>query len=174
MPRPALRLLAAALLAVACLLAAGCDEGTEARIRERREVFEKLGRDVQKRVIDGIIEVGDSADVVYMAIGAPARMKAKQTSRGRAEMWVYQHAIPTNGVARMMINNPNSRVYVTSMSSPNGPISTVPGRHSGPANSTFSGGGDLIPTLDAPEVEVNTLYVFLLADRVVEIKLATP
>ena len=167
MSRP--RLLLPGLLAVACLLTAGCDEGTEGRIREKREVFAKLGAAVQHRVVDGIIEVGDSADVVYMAIGAPARMKSKQTSQGRAEMWVYQHAVSANGVARMMINNPNSRVYVTSLSSPNSPGAVMPGRRSGPLP-----GGDLIPTLDAPEVEVNTLYVFFLGDRVVEIKLATP
>jgi hypothetical protein len=124
----------------------GCDEGTADRIKEKATVFRTL-TDVQKRaIVDGMFEVGDTSDMVYMAIGSPMSVKSKVIPEGTIEMWTYVNYFKLPSAARL-----------TATTSTNGVDNT--------ANAAQS--------LAVPENATNTLYVFFLNSRVTQIKLDT-
>lgn len=141
--------LGAVLLAVG--LFSGCDEGTPDRIKEKSTVFYALS-DVQKRkIIDGVFEVGDNADQVYMAIGTPVRVKSKVIPEGTIEMWTYINYFSSHGASKLALTHQNNTTFRTEQKDP----------------------GDLTQSLAVPETESNTLYVFFLNGRVTQIKLDT-
>lgn len=130
---------------------AGCDEGTPDRIKEKSAVFYALTDAQKRKVIDGMFEVGDSADQVYMAIGTPVRVKSKVIPEGTIEMWTYINYFSSHGASKLSLNNPNSSQYKTEQKER----------------------ADVTQSLAVPETESNTLYVFFLNGRVTQIKLDT-
>jgi len=84
---------AALLLA---LLITGCesDGGVAARTQEKSALYATL-RPWQKKLIEkGTISQGFTPDMVYIALGHPDKIDAKELSEGHAEMWVYTHYYP--------------------------------------------------------------------------------
>ncbi len=79
-----------ALLCGAALLAllAGC-QTVDTRIKEKPEVFARLDKVAQDKIKQGIIEIGYTPDMVWLALGAPSEKREKITAEGRAEIWVY-------------------------------------------------------------------------------------
>jgi len=79
-------------LAVGVLLlcvTSGCDT-FESRAHEKSEVFESLPPTDQKRLENGIIHVGDTEDMVYIALGRPDAKRIIDTADGKRSVWSYQ------------------------------------------------------------------------------------
>ena len=79
------------------LLMAGCGTtGVSARIQEKSAVYASL-KTWEKRCVDhGVIALGFSPDMVYLAIGHPSRVDPGElSSAGPGELWVYRNYFPT-------------------------------------------------------------------------------
>jgi hypothetical protein len=130
---------------------AGCDEGTVERIKEKAAVFKALTDEQKRNVAEGVFEIGDSADMVYMAIGAPLRVKSKVIPEGTIEMWTYVNYFSLPSASRLSLNTARNSEY-----------KPRPGESGNPAQA-----------LAVPETAANTLYVFFLNGRVTQIKIDT-
>jgi hypothetical protein len=76
------------LLAALLLLAAGC--ATPAyRIKKNPDLFAAFPPAVQETVRAGRVEVGYTPDMVYIALGRPSRIYARETEAGRTLIWSY-------------------------------------------------------------------------------------
>ncbi len=76
-----------ALGAVALL--AGCNT-TEQRIRQKAEVFASLPAADQERLRKGEVAIGDSPDMVFIAIGNPTRRFDKRSAERQTMVWIYR------------------------------------------------------------------------------------
>jgi hypothetical protein len=83
-PRPILLALASASL----FFATGC-QTVDDRIREKPEVFAQVDKATQDKIKQGIIDLGFTPDMVYLALGAPNEKRESITAAGRAEIWIY-------------------------------------------------------------------------------------
>lgn len=75
-------------LAAAVLLAAGCNT-VDTRIKEKPDVFAKLDPETQAKIKQGIIDLGYTEDMVYLALGAPDRKRESVSANGRTVTWIY-------------------------------------------------------------------------------------
>ena len=79
----------APLFLASVLALAGCNT-TSSRIRQKAEVFASLPAADQERLRQGNVAIGDSPDMVFIAIGAPDR-RIERLSTGPLKMeWVYR------------------------------------------------------------------------------------
>ncbi|MFH1499567.1 MAG: hypothetical protein ABII82_17290, partial [Verrucomicrobiota bacterium] len=69
-------------------LATGCST-FESRAKERSAVFAGLDEATKARLEEGHLQVGDTEDMVYIALGAPDEKRETLTSGGRDTTWVY-------------------------------------------------------------------------------------
>jgi len=76
------------LLSCSALLLVGCNTVSK-RIEEKSAVFNTLDSETQTRLKQSIIKVGDTTDMVYIALGHPNRIRNKTTSTGSDETWIY-------------------------------------------------------------------------------------
>ncbi|HUL53258.1 MAG TPA: hypothetical protein VLT83_07610 [Opitutaceae bacterium] len=76
------------LLAAALLAFAGCST-IESRIREKAAVFDQIPPADQARIRQGIIAIGFTPDMVYMALGQPDRIRERTNRGGRETVWRY-------------------------------------------------------------------------------------
>ncbi|MCX6954876.1 MAG: hypothetical protein NTV51_22185 [Verrucomicrobia bacterium] len=81
-------LLPLAALAAAVLLG-GCDTFNK-RADEKSAVFDALSPATQKRLERGKIHVGDSEDLVYIALGNPDEKRQVTRADGTEAVWVYR------------------------------------------------------------------------------------
>jgi hypothetical protein len=84
-PLPVSVLLAVAIAA----LWAGCNT-FEKRAQEKSEVFQSLDAETQDRLHKGTINVGDTPDMVYIALGVPDAKKQRIANDGRELIWIYK------------------------------------------------------------------------------------
>jgi hypothetical protein len=82
---PAIKLMVAVL---SLLLLAGCNT-FERRAKEKSAVFSALDPSTQARLEARQIEVGDTHDMVYIALGAPDEKRDIVTPTARTTIWVY-------------------------------------------------------------------------------------
>jgi len=75
------------ILALLVLLA-GCST-TERRIEKKSGVFNALDAATQEQLRKGVVEVGYTTDMVYIALGRPDERRTVTTATGRDEVWVY-------------------------------------------------------------------------------------
>jgi hypothetical protein len=152
-------------------LFAGCEtDGRNARIQEMSATFAALTPEQKNVVSSGAIEVGYTADMVYMALGLPKAKKSKDAPEGKVEMWTYNNYYPTVSAVSVSMNPAGSR-YEPVMNSPNmpshgGPKSAQPGNFSGTSGGPSGG-------LDVADIPAHTLYVFFFNGKVVDLKLDT-
>jgi hypothetical protein len=59
------------------------------RSEEKAAVFNALDPQTQTRLKQSVIKVGDTPDMVYIALGHPDRVREKTTATGRDEIWIY-------------------------------------------------------------------------------------
>ena len=78
-----------AAAAVALSLFAGCST-FQSRAREKSATFESLTPTEQQRLKHGAINVGDNADMVYIALGNPEEKRSVTTNDGTHDMWIYR------------------------------------------------------------------------------------
>ena len=83
-----LRLAVPLLLAVAVALA-GCDT-IDQRIGRKSAVFGALPAAEQARLRQGTVAIGDTPDMVYIAIGEPSRRLEKRTAVSNRTIWIYR------------------------------------------------------------------------------------
>ncbi|HEX2854621.1 MAG TPA: hypothetical protein VHO24_15425 [Opitutaceae bacterium] len=76
-------------LAATAALFSGCSTFSN-RAEEKSTVFNSLDAETQARLKEGNILVGDSPDMVYIALGVPDSKRQKLTSDGRELIWVYK------------------------------------------------------------------------------------
>lgn len=76
------------LLAILTLTFAGCNT-FDRRAREHAGVFNTLPPDTQARLKERVIHVGDTQDMVYIALGAPDKKQQSTTAAGQSSTWIY-------------------------------------------------------------------------------------
>lgn len=81
--------LVALALAAAALGLGGCST-FETRANEKAEVFEALPVATQQRLERGRINVGDSEDLVYIALGQPDEKRRISRTDGNQSVWIYR------------------------------------------------------------------------------------
>jgi hypothetical protein len=78
---------------VALLAVAGC-QTVETRIKEKPAVFASLDKTTQDRIRDGVIGIGYSEDMVYLALGSPDQIRESVTADKHTVIWIYNSYIP--------------------------------------------------------------------------------
>lgn len=157
----------AVLLAlIAALALTGCQAGSgpRARIREKSAAFAALPPAQQAKIEKGIVEVGFSQDMVYMALGRPNDVHDVTLPEGRETTWTYRNVIPPQTMNLLMVN-PTGQTRAQSR----------PGLQYPSSSSISSTGtkGAPAPSVDAiPDPAVETLHVIFLNGVVFELKVA--
>jgi hypothetical protein len=84
------------LAAVAAVLfLGGCASTPESRIQRNPEAFAALPSAVQERVRRGAVEIGDTPEIVRLALGEPARVVQRVDARtGASEVWIFLKESP--------------------------------------------------------------------------------
>jgi len=78
-----------ALLSLAGLLVfSGC-QTVDTRIKEKPTVFAGLDKDTQAKIKQGVIGIGYTEDMVYLALGAADQVRESLTSTNRTVTWIY-------------------------------------------------------------------------------------
>jgi len=75
------------VVCVAALLA-GCST-VVSRSQEKAAVFSTLDPETQTRLEQKVVRVGDSPDMVYIALGHPDRVRETTTPTARVQTWIY-------------------------------------------------------------------------------------
>lgn len=105
------------LTMLATLLLAGCNT-FQSRAREKSETFDSLPADTQQRLQRGKIDLGDTQDMVYIALGLPDERRQTTTSDGVQETWIYRtywqqyEGQVWAGWRRIVVPNPTGRGYM--------------------------------------------------------------
>jgi hypothetical protein len=82
------------LLSLLALLAfSGC-QTVETRIKEKPAVFASLDKTTQDRIKEGVIGIGYSEDMVYLALGSPDQVRESVTADKHTLIWIYNSYIP--------------------------------------------------------------------------------
>ncbi len=78
----------AILLAILAAGLAACSTVSR-RIGEKPDVFAKLDPATQAKIKQGIIDLGFTPDMVYLALGKPDEIRDRVTAAGREAVWTY-------------------------------------------------------------------------------------
>jgi len=82
------------------LLMAGCEStGVSARIQEKSAVYAALSTEQQHAIKTGAVDIGFTADMVYLSLGKPSKIEIKESADGPVTVWTYTRFYPTEGVA---------------------------------------------------------------------------
>ena len=160
MKTPSIILFAAAGLA----LFAGCETtgGIPARIQEKSAVYATLQRWEKKYIDKGIVAVGFTPDMIYMAVGHPTTVLANAGPDSKGELWIYQRYFPTpdahytkfGNVASESASQPATTVAVgQNTTGPKAPRS-VSGN---PSN--YATGGPQGGSMEPSDMQSYTLYI---------------
>ncbi len=157
-----------ALLAAMAL--AGCDatSGTAARIQEKSAVFATLTPEQKKNIEEGAIEYGYTADMVYMALGKPSKVREKAAPEGTVLMWTYNNYYPTVAVVELAYNAPG-RKYRAPAINANTPDTGSPVKSPSISSTKPTGPEPGVDSLG--EIPSETLHVLFLDGKVFQIKL---
>jgi|ERR1035437_774756 hypothetical protein len=78
------------------LLVAAC-ETTSDRIREKSGAYASLNAMEKEQIANGVVAVGFTPDMVYMAIGNPAKVASVDSAEGKTELWTFTNYYPSGG-----------------------------------------------------------------------------
>jgi hypothetical protein len=78
------------LLAALTLALTGCST-VNSRIKEHASAFSALDAAAQERLRKGRVDIGDSEEMAYVALGQPTRTKESATSAGKETTWIYKN-----------------------------------------------------------------------------------
>jgi hypothetical protein len=104
-------------LATLSLVLAGCDT-FDKRSQERASTFETLGPEEREKLRRGVIEIGNTPDMVYIALGRPDETKETATAEGRETVWIYNtyhqeyEGNIRTGYRRILVFDPGRKRYV--------------------------------------------------------------
>ncbi len=82
-----------ALLGATAIALAACST-TDSRIRRHQALFDGYPPEVQHNLRNGVIGIGYSPEMVWMALGKPDRRTEVQSGDGTAEIWTYRKSVP--------------------------------------------------------------------------------
>jgi len=82
------RLFRTLMLATSLGFLVGC-QTVETRIKEKPEVFASVDKETQDKIKQGIIDLGFTEDMVYLALGAPDQKRESLTANGNTVTWIY-------------------------------------------------------------------------------------
>ena len=111
-----MRRLLCLFLAVLLLALAGCNT-IDSRIREKQYVFDRLDPVTQGKLRQGIVEVGYTPDMVYIALGAPDERHEITNTKGEQSVWVYKtyyqqyEGMAHVGYRRIVFFDPGTHLY---------------------------------------------------------------
>ena len=112
------RLLTLLLAGLALVFTAGC-QTVDDRIKKNPELFAKLDVETQEKIKQGIIDIGYSFDLVYLALGEPDEKRETVTATGKTEAWIYSTYFQRYdgtaflGYERNVYYDPHLRTYRT-------------------------------------------------------------
>jgi outer membrane protein assembly factor BamE (lipoprotein component of BamABCDE complex) len=101
---------------VLALALAGCST-VDSRIKEKPAVFAQLDPVIQSKIKQGIIDVGFTPDMVYIALGRPDEAREIVTPGGRETVWTYNsyydryEGTVHTGYRRFVYWDPRIRAY---------------------------------------------------------------
>ena len=127
MPSRRLPFLIVALVALAGLSACST---FQSRAKEKTAVFAALDPATQARLEAREIHVGDTMDMVYIALGKPSEKTEKTTAAGRAGLWTYSaywqeyQGTRIVGYRRDVAYNPATKSYSVSYTPDYQPVYT--------------------------------------------------
>jgi hypothetical protein len=90
----------------------------QSRARERSATFEALDPGTQQRLQQGKIDIGDTPDMVYIALGQPDQRRTVTTADGQQDTWIYRtywqeyEGSAWMGYRRVIVPARNRRGYV--------------------------------------------------------------
>lgn len=114
------RLLGFSSLVLFALCLSGCST-FESRAKKKADVFASLDATTQSRLKAGSIELGDTQDMVYIALGNPEEKREKVVATGRTATWIYSttwqeyQGTRLVGFRRDVVYNPNTKSYVSTV-----------------------------------------------------------
>jgi hypothetical protein len=172
----------------------GCETTSiNSRIAEKSAVFGTLNEATQKNLREGTIEQGYTADMVYIALGSPSKVKVRDTAQGKVGIWEYANFFPADYTeatapdgtktsepeqvtATSSFTTPGHNDYGHVKKSPDKAPSylaldrrgTNPGT---PKEGSFSGRSAAMDLLDIPDMDSASLYVIFFEGRVAQIKM---
>ncbi len=76
------------LLLVSLAVLTGC-QTVDSRIKEKPDVFARLDPATKDKIKQGIIELGYTEDMVYLALGAPDQKRESVSAAGKSVTWIY-------------------------------------------------------------------------------------
>jgi hypothetical protein len=82
------RLLTTFMLAASFGFLVGCQSVNE-RIKEKPDVFASVDKATQDKIKQGIIDLGFTPDLVYLALGQPDQKRESVTAAGTSVTWIY-------------------------------------------------------------------------------------
>ena len=106
-----------ALAAFLVLSVAGCNS-FQSRARQMSGVYDQLPASEQQRLQRGTINVGDTPEMVYIALGNPDERRDLLTADGAQTVWVYKsywqqyEGTAWLGYRRVIVPARNGRGYV--------------------------------------------------------------
>jgi hypothetical protein len=98
------------------LALAGCNT-IDHRISEKQDSFNRLDPQTQDKIRQGIVEVGYTQDMVYIALGPPDERHDKVTGKGAETTWIYKtyyqqfEGVEQVGFRRVVFFDPGDHVY---------------------------------------------------------------
>lgn len=76
------------LLLLALAFLAGCTTFKD-RAKEKAAVFSQLDAATQENLRKGVVEIGYTKDMVYIALGNPDSRRERVSADGKEETWIY-------------------------------------------------------------------------------------
>jgi hypothetical protein len=76
------------LTCIVALVLAGCST-VQSRIEEKSAVFNALPAETQSRIQQGLVDVGYTQEMVYIAMGKADKVVERSTGSGEETVWVY-------------------------------------------------------------------------------------
>jgi len=97
------------------VLMTGCST-VSSRIEQKSAVFNSLDAPTQERLKKSVVAIGDTTDMVYIALGRPDRIRERATSTGHHQTWIYsfhweEYEGSHFGYRREAYFNPRSRSW---------------------------------------------------------------
>ncbi|HEY4248329.1 MAG TPA: hypothetical protein VGM64_15885 [Lacunisphaera sp.] len=76
------------LFIAALAFSSGCETVND-RIKEKPEAFSNVDQATQDKIKQGIIDIGFTEDMVYLALGKPDQTRESANATGKTVTWVY-------------------------------------------------------------------------------------
>jgi hypothetical protein len=124
------RFLLLLLAALPALLGLSACNSFQSRAKEKSAVFASLDAATQARLEAREIRVGDTMDMVYIALGKPSEKTERVTAAGRSGLWTYSaywqeyQGTRLVGYRRDVVYNPSTKSYSVSYTPDYQPVYT--------------------------------------------------